>query len=203
MNAELSDTMVCGKPLQDFLSTIESFHGWKAPGLVLGGFMVDLAQEMMEPGVEADAIVETRHCLPDAIQIFTPCTIGNGWLKILDWDKFAISLYDRNERNGYRVWLDLEKMRSFPNLFNWYMRLAPKKDLPLEVLLETILDARRSVLSCRPILVTHYHQRQKKGQIEVCPGCGEAYPALQGPECTACQGKGYYVPFTGKGTGSV
>ena len=180
MNTELSGTMVCGKPLEDFLSSIENFHGWKAPGLVLGGFMVDLAQE-----------------------IFTPCTIGNGWLKILDWDKFAISLYDRRQRNGYRVWLDLEKMRSFPNLFNWYMRLVPKKDLPLEVLLETILDARRSVLSCRPILVTHHHQRQKKRQIEVCPGCGEAYPAHQGPECTACQGKGYYVPLTGKGTESA
>ncbi|MBW1896840.1 MAG: formylmethanofuran dehydrogenase subunit E family protein [Deltaproteobacteria bacterium] len=192
MNAELSDTLVCGRPLEDFLSTIENFHGWKAPGLVLGGFMVDWAQALIGPGVEADAIVETRYCLPDAIQIFTPCTIGNGWLKILDWDKFAISLYDRRERNGYRVWLDLEKMRSFPNLFNWYMRLAPKKDLPLDVLLETILDARRSVLSCRPIQVTHYHQRQKKGKIEVCPGCGEAYPADQGPECTACQGKGYF-----------
>ncbi len=87
--------MICGFSIDDFLRKIEAFHGWKAPGLVLGGFMVDWAREQLDPGVEADAIVETRHCLPDAVQILTPCTVGNGWLKVLDWDKFALSLYDR------------------------------------------------------------------------------------------------------------
>jgi formylmethanofuran dehydrogenase subunit E len=193
MDMDTSDTLVCGRPMDEFLGAIESFHGWKAPGLVLGGFMVDLAQELIGPGVEADAIAETRHCLPDAIQIFTPCTVGNGWLKILDWDKFAISLYDRRRLTGYRVWLDLEKTKLFPNLYKWYMRLAPKKVLPLEILLPTILDAGRSVLSTRPISVTHYHQREKKGETGICPGCGEAYPTNQGPQCKACQGEAYYT----------
>jgi formylmethanofuran dehydrogenase subunit E len=40
--------------------------------------MVDLARELIGIDTEADAIVETRHCLPDAIQLFTPCTVGNG-----------------------------------------------------------------------------------------------------------------------------
>jgi formylmethanofuran dehydrogenase subunit E len=193
MNDQTSKTTVCGRPLEDFLGAIESFHGWKAPGLVLGGFMVDWAQELIGPGIEADAIVETRHCLPDAIQIFTPCTVGNGWLKILDWDKFAISLYDRREQNGCRVWLDLEKTRAFPNLYNWYMRLVPKKDLPLEVLLETVLAAQRSVLSCRPITVKQHHKRHKKGETGICAGCGEAYPLDQGTRCSACQGGAYYA----------
>jgi len=82
---------------------IEQFHNWKAPGMVLGLFMVDMARELLGPGVEADAIVESRHCLPDAIQLFTPCTVGNGWLKVLDWDKFALSFYDRIKLKGYRV----------------------------------------------------------------------------------------------------
>jgi formylmethanofuran dehydrogenase subunit E len=194
MKNETSNAMICGRPLKDFLGAIENFHGWKAPGLVLGGFMVDWARELIGPDIEADAIVETRHCLPDAIQIFTPCTIGNGWLKVLDWDKFAISLYDRRELTGYRVWLDLEKTRAFPNLYNWYMRLVPKKELPLEVLLDTILDARRAVLSSSPISVTRYHHRDKKGEISICPECEEAYPVSQGAACTACQGQGYYMP---------
>ncbi|MGA9538924.1 MAG: formylmethanofuran dehydrogenase subunit E family protein, partial [Desulfobacterales bacterium] len=92
--------IVCGRDLTECLRMIEKFHGWQAPGLVLGLFMVDLAQELIGIDTEADAIVETRHCLPDAIQLFTPCTVGNGWMKILDWDKFALSLYDRRERNG-------------------------------------------------------------------------------------------------------
>lgn len=184
--------MVCGYSEKDFLNKIEAFHGWKAPGLVLGGFMVDLAQKTMDPGIEADAIVETRHCLPDAIQLFTPCTIGNGWLKILDWDKFALSLYDRRQFNGVRVWLDLEKTQNYPNLYNWFMKRVPKKALPLDVLLETILNAKQSVLSSQPIAVTRYHQRIKKAEISICPECGEAYKSHQGTPCLACSGDGYY-----------
>jgi len=116
MGSMRNNGLVCGKSLDDFLSAIEGFHGWKAPGLIIGGFMVDLCQALIGKDVEADAIVESRHCLPDAIQIFTPCTVGNGWLKILDWDKFAITLYDRHTCDGYRVWLDLEKLRAFTDI---------------------------------------------------------------------------------------
>ncbi len=98
--------------------------------MVIGGFMVDLAQEHIGPGVEADAIVETIHCLPDAVQILTPCTFGNGWMKVVDWDKFALTLYDKKKLEGVRVWLDLEKTRRFPDVYNWYMRLVPKSGSP-------------------------------------------------------------------------
>lgn len=184
--------MVCGRSLEQFLVEIEKFHGWQAPGLVIGGFMVDLAQELIGPGIEADAFVETCHCLPDAIQLFTPCTYGNGWMKVLNWDKFALSLYDKKTLDGFRVWLDLEKTRSFPNVYNWYMRLVPKKSLPLEVLLHDIIAAKRSILSSAPVRVTQLNGKIKKGEIAVCTGCREAYPALQGGQCLACQGKGYY-----------
>lgn len=190
-----TNAIVCGRPLAECLRIIEDFHGWKAPGLVLGLFMVDWARELVGEGVEADAIVETRHCLPDAIQLFTPCTVGNGWLKILDWDKFALSLYDRRLYNGCRVWFDLEKARQFPDLYKWYMRLVNKKDLPLGVLLETILAAGRRVLSAEAVVVTRFNRRIKKGVVAVCPDCGEAYAAAQGPCCPACQGNGYCTPL--------
>jgi formylmethanofuran dehydrogenase subunit E len=125
-------------------------------------------------GIEADAVVETRHCLPDVIQLFTPCTYGNGWMKVLDWDKFALTLYDRFTHNGYRVWLNLEKTKSFPHLYNWYQRLVSKKDLPLDILLGTVLDAGDSVLSSAPITMTHLSRREKKAKTRVCPRCGEA-----------------------------
>jgi len=189
---ELSDIQVCGRSVKKCLADIEAFHGFTAPGLVLGAFMVDWAQELLGDDVEADAIVETHHCLPDAIQIFTPCTFGNGWMKVLDWDKFALSLYDKKTLTGYRVWLDLEKARQFPNLYNWYMRLAPKKDLPLEVMVETVVNANRDALSYGPIRVTQFHAPLKKGNTEICPGCGEAYPTAQGTQCLTCQGQGYY-----------
>lgn len=197
MVAPSADDNICGRSLTVFLDTIESFHGWRAPGLVLGGFMVDWAQELVRhhfgPDIEADAIVETRHCLPDAIQLFTPCTYGNGWMKVLDWDKFALCLYDKHSLDGFRVWFDLEKAKTYPNLYKWYLQLIPKKELPLDDLLALILEARRQVLSYGPVKITQYYKANKKAEISVCPECGEAYSASQGKRCLACQGQGYYL----------
>ena len=192
IDSRLSEIMVCGRSLSTFYNDIERFHGFVSPGLVLGGFMVDWAQELMGPNVEADAVVETCHCLPDAVQIFTPCTVGNGWLKVLDWDKFALTLYDKRNLAGYRVWLDLKKAHLFQKIYDWYMRRIPKKDLPLEVLLGEILNARRSVLSCCAVRVTRPFGRKHKKNIKICSGCGEAYPASQGTQCNTCRGEGYY-----------
>jgi formylmethanofuran dehydrogenase subunit E len=193
IDSRLSEIMVCGRSLDAFYNDIERFHGFVSPGLVLGGFMVDWAQELMGPNVEADAVVETCHCLPDAVQIFTPCTIGNSWLKVLDWDKFALCLYDKRKLAGYRVWLDLKKAHLFPKIYDWYMRRVPKKDLTLEVLHGEILSARRSVLSCRAVRVTSPFGRKHKKNIKICSGCGEAYPASQGTQCNTCRGEGYYT----------
>jgi formylmethanofuran dehydrogenase subunit E len=189
----MAGTMICGQSVEHFLDEIKKFHGFIAPGIVLGGFIVDQARELVGNGIEFDAIVETSHCLPDVVQLFTPCTIGNGWMKVLNWDKFALSLYDRRELTGYRVWLDLEKARSFPHIYHWYMRLIPKKDLPLDVLIDAILDAGSAPLSSCAIRVTHFYERVKKQTIALCPECGEAYPTSQGPKCLACQGEGYYL----------
>ncbi len=187
---------VCGKSYEDFLNTIKRFHGWLAPGVVIGGFMVDLAQEHIGPNVEADAIVETTHCLPDAIQLFTPCTYGNGWMKVVDWDKFALTLYNKKTLEGIRVWLDIEKSRRFPDIYNWYMQLVSKGDLPLDVLLKSVEEAGRQMLSCAPVRVVQFYGKIKKGKIEICSKCGEAYPASQGAVCLSCQGKGYYEPLS-------
>ncbi len=183
---------ICGRTLENFIKTIEKFHGWAAPGVVIGGFMVDWAQELLGHEVEADAIVETRHCLPDAVQLFTPCTCGNGWLKVLDWDKFALSLYNKKTLNGYRVWMDLKKLSAFSNVYNWYMRLVDKKDLPLALLIQDILTAGKRMLNSAPVQVTRYYEKNKKGEIRICPICHEAYPVKQGAQCLACQGEGYY-----------
>lgn len=183
----------CGKPMEDLVEDIRKFHGHIAPGLVIGGFMVDWALELLGDIPKIGAIVETCRCLPDAIQVFTPCTYGNGRMKILDWDKFAFSLYDKKDLKGFRVWLDLEKARAFPNIYNWYMRLVPKKDLPLEILLKTIMEAQRLILSSCRVHIIAFYDEKKRGLIRVCPSCGEAYLAEHGNSCLSCQGKGYYT----------
>jgi len=185
--------MICGRTPDELIRDIEGFHGFVAPGLVIGAFMVDLAREHIGPATEADAVVETRHCLPDAVQILTPCTVGNGWLKIADLDKFALTLYDRHTFAGFRVWLDLNKAKAHPHVYNWFRGLVSKKDLPKEILIPAIFDAGREILSVKPVTVRpDFAKREKKGEIAVCPACNEAYAAAQGTPCLACQSKDYY-----------
>ena len=187
--------MIAGKPVEAFMEEIRKFHGWVAPGVLLGGFMVDYALELVGMEVEADAIVETRFCLPDAVQLLTPCTCGNGWMKVLDWDKFALTLYDKKNREGFRVRLDVDKTAAFPNLYNWFMKLVPKQDLPLEVLNRTILEAGREALSAAPVYITNHYAKIKKGKTGVCPGCGEAYSLRQGALVPLLSGGGLLPGF--------
>ncbi|MDY6906168.1 MAG: FmdE family protein [Thermodesulfobacteriota bacterium] len=186
--------MICGRTHDEVIQDIKNFHGFVAPGLLIGAHMVDLLYDHLGKGVEADAIVETRRCLPDAVQIFTPCTIGNGWLKILDLSKFAITMFDRNTFQGYRTWLDIEKAKHHPDVYNWFMGLVSKKDLPKEILLPAISAAGKSILSISKVNVTKHGKREGKGEILICEKCNEAYSASQGVPCSACQGNGYYEP---------
>jgi len=182
-----SSGLLCGRPAAQTLEIIERFHGAPAPGVVIGAVMVDWARERIGPGVEADAIVETERCLPDAVQLFTPCTIGNGWLRVLDWDRFALTLYDRFSRKGFRVWLDAGKTSAYPAIHDWFLKRLPKHALPLDSLLESILEARRAMLSSRPVRVNAFFRRPKKDAVAICPNCQEAYDPRAGDGCKGCR----------------
>ncbi|MBW2217489.1 MAG: formylmethanofuran dehydrogenase subunit E family protein, partial [Deltaproteobacteria bacterium] len=78
----------------EFVPIVENFHGFAAPGVLIGGFMVDLALRNLPEGEFFDAVCETPKCLPDAIQLLTPGTIGNGWLKVVNFGRYALSLYE-------------------------------------------------------------------------------------------------------------
>ncbi|TFG43950.1 MAG: tRNA CCA-pyrophosphorylase [Syntrophobacterales bacterium] len=184
-DSSVEDTL-CGRPIERVLEETTNFHGFPAPGVVIGAVMVDLAREQIGPGIEADAIVETLRCLPDAVQLFTACTLGNGWMRVLDWDRFALTLYDRATRRGCRVWLDAAKTAAHPTIHDWFLKRVPKNALPLETLLGKILEARRAVLSCRSVIVTDFLRRPKKEAVAICPGCGEAFDPRAGDCCKGC-----------------
>ena len=187
-----SEDTLCGRPVEQVLAEITNFHGFPAPGVVIGAFMVDWAREQIGPGIEADAIVETLRCLPDAVQLFTPCTLGNGWMRVLDWDRFALTLYDRTSRRGCRIWLDAGKTAAYPAIHNWFLKRLPKQALPLEALLESIFEAERAVLSARPVIVTDFLRRPKKESVSICPGCSEAFDPRAGDCCKGCQHGSYF-----------
>lgn len=177
------------------LERVRSFHGYPAPGVVLGCFMVETAKDAMPEGVLYDALVETGWCLPDAVQMLTPCTIGNGWLRVRNFGIYAVSLFNKRTGEGVRVRLDPARLGACPNIRIWLLKLKPKKDQDTPALLEEIRLAGASVCSVAAIQVRPEHmEKRSKGAIALCPLCGDAYPAVHGKLCRPCRGES---PFAG------
>lgn len=96
---------------EEFKTMAERFHGYAAPGLLLGGYMVALAQRHLPEGTLFEAISETRKCLPDAVQLLSLCSMGNNWVKVRDMGRYAVTLYDKYTGRGVRVSVDVKNSR--------------------------------------------------------------------------------------------
>lgn len=161
----------------EYLEMVKNFHGYAAPGMVLGGFMVDLAYKNLPEGVLFDALCETRACLPDAIQILTPCTVGNGWLRIIDIGRFALTLYEKYSGVGIRVFVDPPKLEPFQELKSWFLKLKPKKEQDSDLLLDEIWEAGSAVCSFEEVRFdAEFLKKKRRKGFAICPSCHEAYP---------------------------
>lgn len=179
---------------EEFCALVASFHGSTAPGVVIGGIMVELARSRLPAGILFDAVSETRPCLPDAVQLLTPCTVGNGWLKVVNLGRFALSLYDKYTGEGMRVFLDPARVQAWPEVRNWYLKLTPKREQNQERLLAEIAAAGPDLLGLHQVrLRPQFLGKRSRGRMVVCPLCREGYPAQDGGVCRACQGEAPYL----------
>jgi len=183
---------------EEFKEIAAGFHGFAAPGLMLGGYMVEHAKEQLPPDTIFDALSETGKCLPDAVQLLTLCSIGNGWLKVLNFGRYAVTLYDKYSGAGVRVHLDLGKLAPWPEIRAWYLKEKPKKEQNLEQLYAEIEEAGWTCCTSQPVLLPErFLKRHSMGVIVPCPACGEAYPERDGAICRGCQGESPYCPPQG------
>ena len=187
-------TEACPFDIENYLHVVRSFHGYSAPGVIIGGFMVNLAKRNLPEGTLFNAICETTVCLPDAIQLLTPCTVGNGWVRIINLGRFALSLYDKDQGNGFRVFLDPAKLEKRPEIKSWFFKLKPKAEQNMELLMAQIKEAGETLCGIDPIWVRpELLKKEKRGEIVICPSCKEAYPAKDGKVCRGCQGQSPYI----------
>ena len=155
----------------EYVHVVESFHGSLAPGLLIGGFIVDLALKRLPEDEFFDAICETEICLPDAVQLLTPCSIGNGWLRVLDFGRFAVALYEKTNGEGVRVYLDMEKLKAWDEVNSWYWKLKKKREQNYPLLLSQIKEAGYGMLSVQRVRVEPEKlRREKLGAVAACPG---------------------------------
>lgn len=180
--------------LEDFLDLVKSFHGSVAPGILLGGFMVAALQKQLPRDRLYDALCETSACLPDAVQLLTPCTTGNGWLKVIDLGRYAVILYDKENGHGLRAYVDTAKLGSYPAIAEWYYKRKPKKAQDKERLLAELKAAGADVCSFQPVRIPQrFMGKASRGAMAPCPVCGEGYPVMHGAVCRGCQGEAPYA----------
>jgi len=178
----------------EFIEMAKRFHGYPAPGVILGCYMVKMAKACLPDDILYDAISETSWCLPDAVQMMTPCTIGNGWLKILNMGLYAVSLYDKFTGEGVRIFLDGHKLGEFDEISNWLLKLKPKVEQNSERLRQQIREGHHLICCREAIRVGPEHlSKRSKGRISICPLCHEAYPSNHGEICRQCQGDSPYL----------
>ncbi len=187
------DITICSMKLGEYAKAVKEFHGTLAPGLLLGGFMVDLAYKNLPKGGLFDAVSEASGCLADAIQLLTPCSVGNGWLKTQETGRFALTLFEKYTGAGIRVSIDPKALKAWPEIWNWFLKLVPKPEQDTNRLLSDIVRAGTSILAVERVRVDEKLSRKTKGQqILFCPDCGEPYPIKFGEKCGFCSGTVVY-----------
>ena len=186
-------TSICGIPVDALVLKIEEFHGYRSPGILMGSRMVETALGELGDTPYLNMVSETVVCLPDAVQLLTGCTMGNGFLQILDWGKFAVTAYDRTTLEGVRVWLNPALLKGYPLIRAWFERNRggqPKP--PFEDMAAEILAAESGLLPFRKVRLLKSLKSDQPVPTRACPDCGEFYPARFGERCPACRGDAYY-----------
>ena len=173
----------------EYLKMVTSFHGNPAPGVLIGGYMVDCAYKHLPKDGLYDVICETAKCLPDAVQLLTPCSIGNQWLRIIDVGRYALTFYDKRSGEGIRVYLDWNLLDKWPAIKGWYLKLMPKEAQSRDVIHREIREAGTDLCGVEEVKVfVGTAKKRKSSSISICLSCGEAYKSEDGAICPACKG---------------
>lgn len=181
------------------------FHTKKAPGLPIAVAMVDLARELLGPVKgKLNVIAETQACLSDVIQVMTGCTMGNRYMKVMkDLGRYALTMYDREDGRGVRVFVDLKKIdpKKTPELYRFFRRergeAVEKGGEAREASGMTIVQEfkmiGRDIFGTQRVKVLDYAKPPMLHAI-VCPGCGESFLSrnVQHVKCDVCSGQSRY-----------
>jgi formylmethanofuran dehydrogenase subunit E len=147
-----------------------------------------------------NVICETAKCLPDAVQLLTPCSIGNRRLKIIDAGRYALTFYDKRTGQGVRIYMDHRRAESWPEVRDWYLKLKPKHMQDEQLLFAQIREAGVALFGSEAVVVDLKSaspvKKDSNSSIAICPSCNEAYRAADGAVCPACRGA--LLPYASK-----
>ena len=174
------------------LKKIVKFHGFLSSGAYIGYQMLNIAKRELDINDDERIFVtcETLNCVPDAFQILRTPTVGNKGVRILDYDKMAVTINksaDKGEEHmeGIRIFLDPKKTEKYPLLHDWYMNY---KKVRHEEVLPILMEAGENVYSWEMVEIEV--PQKKKKNVLICPMCGESFISWDNkPLCIPCSHK--------------
>lgn len=157
----------------------------KAPGIVIGAAMVELALDKLGEVKKLGAVAEAKACLSDAIQALTGCTVGNKYLTIHDEiGRYALSLYDRTDGRGIRVFVDVRKIdaNQTPEMYLFFHRQrAPEVEYDLKAralsgkkVVDEFIHINHDIFGTEEIIVKNL-EKEKYLAVKICLDCGESF----------------------------
>ncbi len=162
--------------------------------------MVEMAKRTLPEGILYEAVVETTKCLPDAVQLLTPCSLGNNWMKVHNLGRYALSLFDKRTGEGVRVYLDVAKLGAYPEIRGWFLKEKTKAEQDETRLLAEIEAAGDTICTLIPIrMKRRFLGHKQMYKVKICLLCGESYPESDGAVCRGCQGDAPYESVSGNG----
>jgi formylmethanofuran dehydrogenase subunit E len=171
------------------------FHGFPAPGAILGVFMADWAFELLGHRERLGVIVETWLCIISGILTYVRLRHGRVRFLVVDHTKCAVTLFDRSTMEGARVQLDRTRLERHPVVRDWYLRRlshdVPKRERYAPVL-EQMLSLGRELLSYERVKVVG-PPKDMTSPVVPCARCGELFVARDGDTCKTCRGERYFV----------
>jgi formylmethanofuran dehydrogenase subunit E len=173
----------------DQIEKIIPFHGYLSTGAFIGLQMLQIARKLLDIKEDDKVYVtcETFNCLPDPFQILCGCTVGNKGLKMLDYDKMAVTINKAAEPGAksvkaVRIILDPEKTVNYPVFHAWYMN---ERKISHEEAISELIKAGEDVYTWKfvdmPVPV------KNKKDVAICKDCGESYVRYDDEDlCKGC-----------------
>ncbi|MDD3001956.1 MAG: FmdE family protein, partial [Candidatus Riflebacteria bacterium] len=131
------------------------------------------------------AVAEAKACLSDAVQALTGCTVGNKYLKIYDEiGRYAIVLYDRTDGKGFRIFVDLKKIKETetPELHKFFHRKrAPEVQYDMEAralsakkVVKEFTETNHDIFGVENVMINDL-EKEVILSAKVCSKCGESF----------------------------
>jgi formylmethanofuran dehydrogenase subunit E len=171
--------------IEELLEEIRHFRRAIEPGIAYGIKMILAAKETLKvkdlKKINLFVVVETTHCLPDAIQFLSGCTIGNRRLIVRDHGKMAATFIARDTDKAIRITIsptfqkrDAQRSREFMQLKR-KRKFAEIESRRIQEALEILEAPNDEMLRIQEVEITEpFSTIFIPTAIVICEKCGES-----------------------------